>query len=96
MANDFGNNVLLRNRGDGTFEDLSEASGIGGYSTSMGVTTGDLSSTGPWPIAPLAGNRSRSRSRRGLVGARQERWRNVRRMRRRQVILEVVGSRRPP
>ena len=42
VANDFGRNVLLRNRGDGTFEDLSEASGAADFATTMGVAAGDL------------------------------------------------------
>ena len=46
VANDFGTNVLLRNRGDGTFEDLSQASGSAGFSTSMGVISGDLTNDG--------------------------------------------------
>jgi hypothetical protein len=46
LANDFGRNVLLRNRGDGTFEDVTAGSGAGDYATSMGVTTGDLDNDG--------------------------------------------------
>ncbi len=46
IANDFGNNVLLRNRGDGTFEDVSERAGVTGFSTSMGVASGDLDNDG--------------------------------------------------
>ena len=46
LANDFGNNVLLRNRGDGTFEDLSEASGTSDFATSMAVAAGDLNNDG--------------------------------------------------
>ncbi|MEC9091318.1 MAG: VCBS repeat-containing protein, partial [Planctomycetota bacterium] len=46
IANDFGRNVLLRNKGDGTFEDLSSKSATAGYSTSMGVSTGDLNNDG--------------------------------------------------
>lgn len=46
IANDFGKNVLLRNKGDGTFEDISIASKTSGYSTSMGVSTGDLNNDG--------------------------------------------------
>ena len=42
LANDFGTNVLLRNRGDGTFEDITGPSGTGDYSTSMGVFAGHL------------------------------------------------------
>ncbi|MEE2642116.1 MAG: VCBS repeat-containing protein [Planctomycetota bacterium] len=46
IANDFGKNVLLRNKGNGTFEDISTSSGTEGYSTSMGVSTGDLDNDG--------------------------------------------------
>ena len=46
LANDFGNNVLLRNRGDGTFEDLSETSGTSDFATSMAVAAGDLNNDG--------------------------------------------------
>lgn len=50
IANDFGKNVLLRNKGDGTFEDISEKSQSEGYSTSMGVSTGDLNNDGKTEI----------------------------------------------
>ena len=46
LANDFGTNLLLRNRGDGTFEDISESSGTSDFATSMGVATGDLDDDG--------------------------------------------------
>ena len=46
VANDFGNNLLLRNLGDGTFEDLSAPSHTADYATSMGVATGDLDNDG--------------------------------------------------
>ncbi len=46
LANDFGANVLLRNRGDGTFEDVTAGSGTGDFSTSMGVSAGDLDNDG--------------------------------------------------
>ena len=46
LANDFGANVLLRNRGDGTFEDVTGGSGTGDFSTSMGVSAGDLDNDG--------------------------------------------------
>jgi hypothetical protein len=46
VANDFGSNVLLRNRGDGTFEDISDSSRAGDYATSMGVASGDLDNDG--------------------------------------------------
>lgn len=46
IANDLGRNVLLRNKGDGTFENVSDESGTAGFSTSMGVATGDLNNDG--------------------------------------------------
>jgi hypothetical protein len=46
IANDFGANVMLRNRGDGTFEDVSEDSRASDYATSMGVASGDLDNDG--------------------------------------------------
>jgi hypothetical protein len=45
-ANDFGKNVLLRNKGNGSFEDVSESSNSTGFATSMGVATGDLNNDG--------------------------------------------------
>ena len=46
IANDFGPNVLLRNRGDGTFEDVSEQAACSDFATSMGVSSGDLDNDG--------------------------------------------------
>ncbi len=46
VANDFGKNIHLRNRGDGTFEDISEATGTADFSTSMGVAAGDIDNDG--------------------------------------------------
>ena len=46
VANDFGKNNLLRNRGDGTFEDISQQSGVADFATSMGVASGDLNNDG--------------------------------------------------
>ncbi|MEW6305537.1 MAG: VCBS repeat-containing protein [Verrucomicrobiota bacterium] len=46
VANDFGENVLLRNRGDGTFEDITKRTKSGDYSTSMGLATGDIDNDG--------------------------------------------------
>ena len=46
VANDFGENVLFRNQGDGTFEDATVNSGAGDYATSMGVSAGDLNNDG--------------------------------------------------
>jgi hypothetical protein len=46
VANDFGRNVMLRNRGDGSFEDVSQAAGVADYATSMGVAAGDVDNDG--------------------------------------------------
>jgi len=46
VVNDFGINTLLRNRGDGTFEDITSSAGVGDFSTSMGVVSGDLNNDG--------------------------------------------------
>ncbi len=46
VANDFGTNSLFRNRGDGTFEDVSDESGTSDFATSMGVASGDLNNDG--------------------------------------------------
>ena len=46
IANDFGKNVLLHNRGDGTFRAVTDETGVGDYSTSMGVSAGDLDNDG--------------------------------------------------
>ena len=46
IANDFGPNVLLRNRGNGTFEDVSEQAVCSDFATSMGVSSGDLDNDG--------------------------------------------------
>ena len=50
LANDFGRNVILRNRGDGSFEDVSTSTGANGFSTSMGVAAGDLNNDGQCDI----------------------------------------------
>ncbi len=46
IVNDFGPNRLLRNRGNGSFEDVTEPTGAGDFATSMGVAAGDLSGDG--------------------------------------------------
>ncbi|MGI9472931.1 MAG: FG-GAP repeat domain-containing protein [Rubripirellula sp.] len=46
IANDFGQNVHLRNRGDGSFEDVSKEMQTADFATSMGVTSGDLNNDG--------------------------------------------------
>ena len=50
LANDFGKNVVLRNRGDGSFEDVSARTGANGFATSMGVAAGDLDNDGQCDI----------------------------------------------
>ena len=46
IANDFGRNVLLQNKGGQYFEDVSDQSGAGGFATSMGVVAGDVDNDG--------------------------------------------------
>lgn len=46
LANDFSKNLLLRNTGHGTFEDVSEASATSDFATSMGVVAGDVDNDG--------------------------------------------------
>ncbi len=46
VANDFGPNTLLINRGDGRFEESSDANQVSDYATSMGVAAGDLTGDG--------------------------------------------------
>ena len=46
IANDFGTNVHLRNRGDGKFEDVSGETGMQDFATSMGVAAGDIDNDG--------------------------------------------------
>ncbi len=46
IANDFGSNVHLRNRGDGTFEDVSKRTGVSDFATSMGAAAGDIDNDG--------------------------------------------------
>ncbi len=50
VANDFGHNVLLRNRGDGSFEDVTTTAACGDFATSMGVTSGDINNDGTTEI----------------------------------------------
>ncbi len=46
VANDFGRNRLYRNRGDGTFEDVTTASGAADTGFGMGVSWGDFEGDG--------------------------------------------------
>jgi hypothetical protein len=46
VANDFGKNVLYRNRGDGSFDDVTEEAGIGIRASHMGASFGDVDGDG--------------------------------------------------
>jgi FG-GAP-like repeat len=46
VANDFGENTLLINRGDGAFHDATDSAGVGDFATSMGVAAGDINDDG--------------------------------------------------
>ena len=46
VANDFGANSFLINRGDGSFDDEGESAGVADFATSMGVAAGDIDGDG--------------------------------------------------
>ena len=46
VANDVSDNVLYRNRHDGTFEDISHAAHVGDYRSAMGIAVGDWDGDG--------------------------------------------------
>ena len=46
IANDFSENVLLRNNGDGSFTDISKGSRAADFATTMGVAAGDTNNDG--------------------------------------------------
>ncbi|QDT10297.1 FG-GAP repeat domain-containing protein [Planctomycetes bacterium K23_9] len=46
VANDFGQNVHLRNLGNGKFEEVSKVVGTSDFATSMGACSGDLNNDG--------------------------------------------------
>lgn len=48
LANDFGANVMYRNRGDGTFQDVTEALGTGDRGSGMNVDVADVNHDGKW------------------------------------------------
>ncbi len=48
LANDFGANAMFRNRGDGTFEDVTEALGTGDRGSGMNVDVADVNHDGKW------------------------------------------------
>jgi hypothetical protein len=50
IANDFGPDVLYRNRGDGTFEDLTDETNTGDRGSGMNVEFGDINRDGRWDI----------------------------------------------
>jgi enediyne biosynthesis protein E4 len=50
LANDFGADVFYRNNGDGTFADITEATGTGDRGSGMNVEVADLNSDGRWDV----------------------------------------------
>ncbi len=46
VVNDYGPNQLFRNRGDLTFEDVTESAGVTDFGNGMGVSLGDLDNDG--------------------------------------------------
>ena len=46
VANDFGTNNLLRNKGNGSFEEIAKQNDVADFATSMGVASGDLDNDG--------------------------------------------------
>lgn len=60
VANDVGLDLLYRNRGDGTFENVAEESGLGFYGSSMSAAFGDVNGDG-WPDLYATGMASNSR-----------------------------------
>ena len=59
VANEFGLNRLFRNRGDGSFEDVTEQSASGDGGSAMGVTWGDFDGDGDQDLY-IAGMHSNS------------------------------------
>ncbi len=62
VANDYAENSLFRNRGDGTFEDVAAAYGVSDVGNGMGVTWGDHDADGDLDLyvanmSSTAGNR---------------------------------------
>ena len=60
VANDVGPDILYRNRGDGSFEDVSESAGIVFRGSSMSADFGDVNGDG-WPDLYVSGMASNSR-----------------------------------
>jgi hypothetical protein len=50
VANDFGANVLLRNNGDGTFTDVTEATRTGDRGSGMNADVADVNRDGLWDL----------------------------------------------
>jgi hypothetical protein len=50
LANDFGADVFYRNNGDGTFTDITEATGTGDRGSGMNVEVADINGDGKWDI----------------------------------------------
>ena len=50
LANDFGPDTFYRNNGDGTFTDITEATGTGDRGSGMNVEVADLNGDGRWDI----------------------------------------------
>ena len=60
IGNDIGNDVMYLNRGDGTFEDISESAGVVYAGSSMSADFGDVNGDG-WPDLYVSGMASNSR-----------------------------------
>ncbi len=50
LANDFGADVFYRNNGDGTFGDITEATGTGDRGSGMNAEFGDVNGDGKWDV----------------------------------------------
>jgi hypothetical protein len=50
LANDFGADVFYKNNGDGTFGDITEATGTGDRGSGMNAEFGDINGDGKWDI----------------------------------------------
>lgn len=74
VANDYGDNALYRNRGDGTFEDVAALLGVVDTGNGMGVAWGDLDNDGRLDLyvsnmSSSAGNRILTRLASGVASA---------------------------